>query len=102
MSSNPPPDATARRRVSFLPTTLTGRLVLTSITLVAAVSVVVAVVTTLALRSFLLDRLDDQLHEAYDRAEGTLPDDLPVPPDQVCVFQQQRPYSKAPGQGSGR
>ena len=64
MSSNPPPDAATRRRFSFLPTTLTGRLVLTSITLVAAVSIVVAVVTTLALRSFLLDRLDDQLHEA--------------------------------------
>ena len=95
MSSNPPPDAAARRRVSFLPTTLTGRLVLTSITLVAAVSVVVAVVTTLALRSFLLERLDDQLHEASSRAEGTLPDDLAVPPDQVCLFQQQRPYSKA-------
>jgi two-component system OmpR family sensor kinase len=101
MSSNPPPDAATRRRVSFLPTTLTGRLVLTSITLVAAVSVVVAVVTTLALRSFLLERLDDQLHEAYSRAEGTLPDDLAVPPDQVCVFQQERPYSKAPGQGVG-
>ena len=82
-------------------TTLTGRLVLTSIALVAGVSLVVGVVTTLALRSFLIERLDDQLAEAYGRAEGVYPGDSDALPGQLCVPDEQRPHGRIPGQGVG-
>jgi two-component system OmpR family sensor kinase len=72
MSSNPPTEAGAypRRptaagpRVRLWPRTLTGGMIATAIALVAVVSLLVAVVTTLALRQFLLARLDDQLEAA--------------------------------------
>jgi two-component system OmpR family sensor kinase len=53
------------RRV--LPHTLTARLLTTTIALVTLVSIVVVMVTTIALRHFLLDRLDQQLAEVADR-----------------------------------
>ncbi|MDX6298343.1 MAG: two-component system, OmpR family, sensor kinase [Nocardioidaceae bacterium] len=74
MSSSRPPDARAAdhpvglRR--WVPRSLTARLVVTTLVLVAFVSVVVGVVTTLALRHFLLARLDDQLASATQRHEG--------------------------------
>ena len=97
----PDPPASARRRPSLLPTTLTGRLVLTSIALVAGVSLVVAVVTTLALRSFLIQRLDDQLAAAYGRAEGSYPGGPDALPAELCVQDEQRPHGRIPGQGVG-
>jgi two-component system, OmpR family, sensor kinase len=101
MSSSPLPEPPTRTRPTLLPTTLTGRLVLTSIALVAGVSLVVAVVTTLALRGFLIQRLDDQLAEAYGRAEGVYPGDPGALPGQLCVSDEQRPHGRVPGQGVG-
>ena len=49
---------------------LTARLVLTAVALVAAVSVLVAAATTLALRGQLLDQLDTKVVEAVQRAAG--------------------------------
>jgi two-component system OmpR family sensor kinase len=97
MSSSPPPESTRSARASIFPATLTARLVLTSIALVAAVSVVVAVVTTLALKSFLVDRLDSQLKDSYARFEVTFPDGPDAAPGQYCV--QQAPARRIPGQG---
>ncbi len=51
------------------PRSLTSRLVLTSIALVAAVSMVVIIVTAFALRWFLLQRLDAQVRSAAERSE---------------------------------
>jgi two-component system, OmpR family, sensor kinase len=59
MSSSPQTDAP--RQIRLWPRTLTGGLIATAIALVAVVSLIVAVVTTLALRHFLVSRLDDQL-----------------------------------------
>lgn len=63
MSSSPRPD---HRRLSR-PRSLTGRLLVTVLLLVALVSVVVLCVTNLALRQFLLSRLDAQLVAATER-----------------------------------
>lgn len=52
----------------LLPRTLTARLVVTAVALVAAVGVLVATSATLAMRSYLYDRLDNQVHEAVQRA----------------------------------
>lgn len=68
MSSNPPtdraaagPPAAPAASRGWLPRSLATRLTLTTIALVAVVSVFVAVVTTIALRGFLLDKLDEEL-----------------------------------------
>jgi two-component system OmpR family sensor kinase len=53
--------------VSLLPTSLTGRLVATVVALVALVGVLVATVTTLAMREYLTDQLDRQVLAAADR-----------------------------------
>ncbi len=66
MSSNPRPE---RHRLS-LPRSLTGRLIATVLLLVALVTVLVGAVTTLALRQFLMSRLDAQLVAASNRHEG--------------------------------
>ncbi len=86
-------------RLGFLPSTLTGRLVLTSIALVAAVSIVVTAVTTLALRSFLLHRLDDQLQSAVGRSANVFygPDVAAY----LCRPGPRGPTSRIPGQGPG-
>lgn len=58
----------------WVPRSLTARLIVTTLLLVALVSVVVGLVTTLALRHFLLVRLDDQLIAASQRqARGPYP-----------------------------
>ena len=44
------------------PRTLTARLVITAVALVAVVSVLIAAVTTVAIRSQLLDNLDAKIH----------------------------------------
>src|SRR4051794_8005225 len=97
----PGPAAGATGRPTLLPTTLTGRLVLTSIALVAAVSIVVAVVTTLALRSFLLQRLDAQLSEAVGRVEVTFPGGPDLSEQQLCMSGDRGPGGQIPAQGPG-
>src|SRR5689334_22179389 len=51
-----------------VPASLTGRLVVTVITLVAVVAFLVAAVTALAMRSYLGSRLDQQVAGASERA----------------------------------
>ena len=51
-----------------LPASLTSRLVLTAVSLVALVSLLVGVATTLAMRDYLTDQLDDEVTAALDRA----------------------------------
>jgi two-component system OmpR family sensor kinase len=48
----------------LLPRTLTARLVVTSVALVALVGILVATSATLAMRSYLMDRLDEQVRDA--------------------------------------
>jgi len=72
---------------------------LTSIGLVALVSIVVAAVTTLALRSFLLHRLDDQLQSAVGRSA-----DVFYGPDVAAFLCREGPHGptrRIPGQGPG-
>jgi two-component system OmpR family sensor kinase len=54
---------------TILPSSLTGRLIVTTVALVAVVSILVACVATLVMRSYLTGRLDDQLEQAFDRAQ---------------------------------
>ncbi len=63
------------------PRTLTARLVVTSVVLVAIVVALIAVVTTFATRSFLTGQLDDDVRGSVDRASHAAPGpDLPVDP----------------------
>ncbi|MGN6252314.1 MAG: sensor histidine kinase [Marmoricola sp.] len=75
MSSSRPAEAV--RRVA--PTTLTGRLVVVVVLLVALCGVLVATVTALAMRSYLTGQVDDQLRQAVardaDGGPGADPDD---------------------------
>ncbi len=52
------------------PRTLTARLVVTAVALVAAVSLLIAAITTLAIRSSLLDRLDDDVRSSVRIGQG--------------------------------
>jgi two-component system OmpR family sensor kinase len=61
----------------WLPTSLTGRLVVTVVALVAVVSVLVATTATLVMRSYLTGRLDDQLAESMERAQDEFRRDPP-------------------------
>src|SRR5664279_4112056 len=54
----------------WAPRSLSTRLVLSTLLLVALVSVAVGAVTTIALRQFLISRLDDQLVSASLRHDG--------------------------------
>lgn len=56
----------------FLPASLAARLVLTTVALVATVSIAVALAATLVMRGYLTDRLDTQLAESVQRAQGGL------------------------------
>lgn len=49
---------------SLLPRTLTARLVVTAVALVAAVGILVAASATIAMRGYLTDRLDSQVRDA--------------------------------------
>jgi len=71
---------------SILPSSLTGRLIVTAVALVAVVSILVTVSGTLVMRSYLTGRLDDQLEQAFDRAQreqqapsGAFPDEPDLP-----------------------
>ncbi len=96
MSSNRRPEG---RRLP-LPRSLTGRLIATVLLLVALVSVLVGAVTTLALRQFLMSRLDAQLVAAsnhHDNGPGAGDGDAVGPPTAgafPCAVQQ-------PGQSGG-
>ena len=59
----------------LVPRTLTARLVVTAVALVAVVGVLVAASATLAMRGYLYDRLDNQVHDALRGA--TRPHDGP-------------------------
>jgi two-component system OmpR family sensor kinase len=54
--------------VRLLPTSLTGRLVVTVVTLVAVVSLLVAFVATVVMRSYLTDQLDRQVEGSLERS----------------------------------
>ena len=66
MSTTAAPTATRRRRVRW---TLRRRLVAVVLILLAAVAAVMGVVSTLALRSSLIDQIDDRLTAASERAQ---------------------------------
>jgi two-component system OmpR family sensor kinase len=53
---------------ALLPRTLTARLVVTAVALVAVVGILVAASATFAMRSYLTDQLDDKVHSSLDRA----------------------------------
>lgn len=54
----------------FMPSSLTSRLIFTAVAMVAVVSVLVTISGTLIMRSYLMGRLDDQLEQAIQRAQG--------------------------------
>jgi two-component system, OmpR family, sensor kinase len=56
----------------LLPASLTGRLIVTAVALVAVVSILVAATATVVMRSYLSGRLDDQLEQSVDRARGEI------------------------------
>ncbi|MEO6604626.1 MAG: hypothetical protein ABIN55_03325, partial [Aeromicrobium sp.] len=56
----------------ILPTSLTGRLIVTAVALVAVISLLVAVVATIVMRTYLTDQLDRQLDNALDRGANTI------------------------------
>ena len=56
---------------------LTSRLVVTAVALVALVSLLIGATTALAMRSYLTDRLDDEVAASLDRALHRPPGDAP-------------------------
>jgi two-component system OmpR family sensor kinase len=87
---------------SLLPSSLTNRLIITVVALVAVASLLVALTATLVMRSYLTGRLDDQLEQSKQRAQnefsqgapGFRPDDSG---DRFCG----EPPPLARGQGAG-
>lgn len=75
----------------LLPRTLSGRLVVTAVALVAVVGILVALSATLVMRGVLTDRLDSQVHDALRRTAGPQadPDDVGHPdgPDGPSIRQ---------------
>nr|WP_231123805.1 HAMP domain-containing sensor histidine kinase [Nocardioides sambongensis] len=63
----------------LLPRSLTTRLVITAVALVAIVSLLVAAATAVAMRSYLTGRLDNEVRETLDRATRPVPDGFPTP-----------------------
>ncbi|HEX2893997.1 MAG TPA: ATP-binding protein [Marmoricola sp.] len=53
----------------LVPRTLTARLVVTAVALVALVGILVAASATIAMRSYLIDQLDGRVHDALERAD---------------------------------
>ena len=64
----------------LLPRSLTSRLVVTAVTLVAVVTLLIGAVTTLAMRSYQMDRLDRDVTEAAHRFDGPGGAGFPVVP----------------------
>ena len=66
-----------QRLERLLPRTLTARLVVTAVALVALVGILVAASATIAMRSYLTNQLDGRVRDALERADRTargLPD----------------------------
>jgi two-component system OmpR family sensor kinase len=87
----------------LLPTSLSARLVTTAVALVALVAALLGVATTLAMRSYLYDRLDAQVHEALVRA--TLPwrfGYAPLPPSSLSSRGALPAAPDGDGDGSGQ
>ncbi|MEV5003615.1 sensor histidine kinase [Nocardioides sp. LML1-1-1.1] len=82
----------------LVPRSLTSRLVVTAVTLVAVVILLIGVVTTLAMRSYQMDRLDRDVSEAVRRADGPAGAGLPVVPPGDGGAVQGRPRFGQPGQ----
>ena len=80
----------------LLPATLTGRLIVTAVALVAVVGLGVSAFATLTMRTCLTDRLDSQLHDSLDRSTREL-DRLPGGPRPPAS----EPFPVAVGQGEG-
>lgn len=59
--------------------TLTARLVLTAVGMLALTSILVALATTLAMRSYLNDQLDDDVRASIGRAERPGPGEFGIP-----------------------
>jgi two-component system, OmpR family, sensor kinase len=70
------------------PRTLTARLVVTAVALVAIVSLLIAAITTLAIRSSLMDRLDQNVLSSVRRVDDDGPGGGSPPP---------RPSNQGPG-----
>jgi two-component system OmpR family sensor kinase len=64
----------------LLPTSLTGRLVVTAVGLVALVSLLIGAATTAAIHSYLTDRLDTEVQQSHFRAVGALTRGRPFEP----------------------
>ncbi|KAA1378282.1 sensor histidine kinase [Aeromicrobium fastidiosum] len=64
----------------LVPSSLTGRLIVTAVALVAAVSVLVAFAATLVMRSYLTDQLDEKVTQSLGRAEFRADRVMPAPP----------------------
>jgi two-component system OmpR family sensor kinase len=70
----------------LLPRTLTARLVVTAVALVALVGIVVAASATIAMRGYLYDRLDNQVADALRGATDHDGPDLPGVPSGGRIF----------------
>lgn len=81
---------------ALVPATLTGRLIVTAVALVAVVGIGVSTLATLTMRAYLTDRLDSQLHDSLDRSTREL-DRLPDGPRPPAS----EPLPVAVGQGAG-
>ncbi len=73
----------------ILPTSLTGRLIVTSVALVAVISLLVAAVATIVMRSYLTNQVDSQVIGALSR--GAI-----VAGGQVHVDSDDRPTTQGP------
>jgi two-component system OmpR family sensor kinase len=100
MSSSRPAERRAPRRL--LPVTLTSRLVAVVVALVAVVGVLVAVATAVGMRSYLTDKRDADLMQAFRREVGNAgaPDPRPCPLGTTVVGPDGRAGLPI-GQGSG-
>jgi two-component system OmpR family sensor kinase len=76
------------------PSSLTGRLVVTAVALVALVSLLIAAATTVAIRSYLTDKLDTEVQQANTRAVNALRRGLPL-------TAQPQPHADSEGDGEG-
>ncbi|RYU11002.1 sensor histidine kinase [Nocardioides iriomotensis] len=89
--------------MTLVPTSLTGRLVATVVALVAVVGVLVGTVTTLAMREYLSNQLDQQVLDAAARGARPFEDgprgDLGPPPS--FGGDEDDEYREARGQGAG-
>ncbi|MFC5679334.1 sensor histidine kinase [Aeromicrobium endophyticum] len=77
---------------SIVPSSLTGRLVVTVVALVAVASLLVAAAVTLVMGTYLTDRLDEKLSDSLARAERA----------PMFVFDDGRPGEGRPNPGRGQ